>query len=504
LTSRYRVFPFINPDELRETLHSKLVTIPRQLDITRTLQSQTPRIQPTFLIALLPISNYQSTFHKHPEPYFFLTCITCTRYEDAERDCTSVLSLSKKNVKAYFRRAQARVALQKLGEAHNGACLTHLRLDILRVYLVSCRSTVGTQNRAEERRGQGRTRACRRAHLEQEGKDSTFPGSYFSPTSQQVQRTVPVDVPAPPLASSTSSTTAPPKRRRVPITIVDSDAPTNAEPTNDLLKPISSRLLSTSPDPKPAAAAEPGPTPKPEPASFKEAKQVRDEKKAGRVGGGIFRVSGNDTFFKTREVPAPKDPAHPPVPLSATRGSASASASSVRPSPPTTRPALVPPRTLFEFTRSWDGIPATDTASRWSLLNVRPPRLLLHKKPDARRPSLLRPSRPSSVPRSNRRSSHRLSPYLQKPLRPRKLATFYVRWRGYRGSRRSYGFLARRNAARRVLCGKLSSVTHRMQMRPRLHVHGASQNINTPFRGDVKIKWHITLQSRATTFFYII
>jgi len=46
-----------------------------------------------------------------------------TRNEDAERDCTTVLGLSNnKNVKALFRRAQARVALQKFGEAHNGAC----------------------------------------------------------------------------------------------------------------------------------------------------------------------------------------------------------------------------------------------------------------------------------------------------------------------------------------------------------------------------------------------
>ena len=49
--------------------------------------------------------------------------IARTRNEDAERDCTTVLNLSKKNVKAFFRRAQARVALQKLGEAHNGASL---------------------------------------------------------------------------------------------------------------------------------------------------------------------------------------------------------------------------------------------------------------------------------------------------------------------------------------------------------------------------------------------
>ncbi|KDN41707.1 hypothetical protein RSAG8_07238, partial [Rhizoctonia solani AG-8 WAC10335] len=37
--------------------------------------------------------------------------------EDAERDCTTVLKLQSKNVKALFRRAQARVALGKLPEA---------------------------------------------------------------------------------------------------------------------------------------------------------------------------------------------------------------------------------------------------------------------------------------------------------------------------------------------------------------------------------------------------
>ena len=176
---------------------------------------------------------------------------------------------------------------------------------------------------------------------------------------------MPAEIAVPSLASSTSSATAPPKRRRVPITIVDSDA--SAEPTNDLLSPISSRLIS-----KPADA-EAGTTPKPELASsFKEAKQVREEKKAGRVGGGIFRVSGNDTVLKTRQLHASKDPAHPPAPapapapVTAMRSSGSGS----------TSVSSAPPRTLFEFTRAWDSIPASDTASRWTLLNVRYPHLI--------------------------------------------------------------------------------------------------------------------------------
>jgi hypothetical protein len=42
------------------------------------------------------------------------------RNEDAERDCTRALTLNKNNVKALFRRAQARTELQKLSEAHQG------------------------------------------------------------------------------------------------------------------------------------------------------------------------------------------------------------------------------------------------------------------------------------------------------------------------------------------------------------------------------------------------
>lgn len=42
------------------------------------------------------------------------------RNEDAERDCDTVLRIDRKNVKGYFRRGQARVALQKLREAEAG------------------------------------------------------------------------------------------------------------------------------------------------------------------------------------------------------------------------------------------------------------------------------------------------------------------------------------------------------------------------------------------------
>jgi RNA polymerase II-associated protein 3 len=42
------------------------------------------------------------------------------RNADAERDCTTVLVLSAFNVKALFRRGQARVGMGKLDEARQG------------------------------------------------------------------------------------------------------------------------------------------------------------------------------------------------------------------------------------------------------------------------------------------------------------------------------------------------------------------------------------------------
>jgi tetratricopeptide (TPR) repeat protein len=42
------------------------------------------------------------------------------RNEDAERDCTTVVTLHASNVKGLFRRAQARTALNKLSDAQKG------------------------------------------------------------------------------------------------------------------------------------------------------------------------------------------------------------------------------------------------------------------------------------------------------------------------------------------------------------------------------------------------
>ncbi|KAF8204337.1 hypothetical protein K438DRAFT_2014989 [Mycena galopus ATCC 62051] len=309
--------------------------------------------------------------------------------EDAERDCSTVLTLSKGNTKALFRRAQARVGLEKLSEAHE---------DLKE----AAKLEPANQSVKQE--------LSKVAELIQKA------------SAAKKSKTVPTDV------------SLTPKRRRIPITIVETDgrrstptpvdapkAPstpstvpkpatkTNAPEASDLMKPVSSRPLnaSSSSDTKPSTTAAPPPKPAaqpiPKPSSFKDAKSARDSSKPSRVGGGIFRATGESTIF-TREgkqpAPAKQDAAAPtaeqvvkPTPPPAKEAA---------PSPP---PAPVPvpklsppvpaqnsvsaiaqksvaspsantksPMTLFDFTRAWEGV--SDPAARFALFSQIPPTAL--------------------------------------------------------------------------------------------------------------------------------
>jgi len=72
------------------------------------------------------------------------------RYEDAERDCTTVIGLDASNVKALFRRGQARVGTGNFLEAQNGifkdcsydvSFLTMVAFKISLMYYVSIQPT---------------------------------------------------------------------------------------------------------------------------------------------------------------------------------------------------------------------------------------------------------------------------------------------------------------------------------------------------------------------------
>ncbi|KAG8713712.1 hypothetical protein FRC11_011317 [Ceratobasidium sp. 423] len=114
--------------------------------------------------------------------------------EDAERDCTTVLKLQANNVKALFRRAQARVALGKLPEA---------RADLV----AAAKAEPGNAAvRTEFTKVEGLIAEAAKKHLRAKAGKGT-------PIS------LPTRAPAPPEPSRS------PYRRRVPIAIVNDDTP---------------------------------------------------------------------------------------------------------------------------------------------------------------------------------------------------------------------------------------------------------------------------------------
>ncbi|KAJ7687450.1 hypothetical protein B0H17DRAFT_1070256 [Mycena rosella] len=302
--------------------------------------------------------------------------------EDAERDCSTVLTLSKGNVKALFRRAQARVAMGKLSEAQKDL-----------------------------------NEAAKLEPANQSVKQELTEVAELIQQAAKKSKIVPADVsPAP-------------KRRRIPITIVEADgrrttpasvdapsassapkiAPTPAPKTsaepNNLMNAVSSRPLNAgAPSTAPTSSITPAPVPPPtdsqpksKPSSFKDAKSARDSSKPSRVGGGIFRASGDHTIFPTREakpppttqessaakqepktgqVVAPPKQGLPPPPAPAPAPNSPAPAPvPAQPTAPknahTPATLLKSPMSLFDFTRAWEGTPAP--TERFALLSRIPP-----------------------------------------------------------------------------------------------------------------------------------
>ncbi|KAJ6486194.1 hypothetical protein C8R47DRAFT_1278683 [Mycena vitilis] len=316
--------------------------------------------------------------------------------EDAERDCSTVLALSKGNVKGLFRRAQARVAMGKLPEAQ---------------------ADLKEAAKLEPKNMSVKQELSKVAELIQQAAEA----------SARKSKATPVDV---------SSTKPSPKRRRVPITVVEPDGrrstpttaaasntPANSSTPQTATKPVPKTNTPETPDLKPvstrkldaSASAEPNPAspkpaaqPAPKPSSFKDAKSARDSTKPSRVGGGVFRASGESTIFATREVNARKsepaakqaappvktDASPPPPPKQEVSTPKPAPVVKQPTPPPPTAPAKIAPNppppalvqisaaatpsakikspmTLFDFTRAWESTP--DPATRFALLSQIPP-----------------------------------------------------------------------------------------------------------------------------------
>lgn len=252
--------------------------------------------------------------------------------EDAERDCTTVLKLSRNNVKALFRRGQARMGF---------GCLDKARADFVRA------SELEPSNQSVK---QELLEVDKLIQQQKQKHDSAN-------TSRPI--TIPPGV-VPAI-----------KRRRVPIEIHENvstpelkvkgaEKQPDGLGNNDLLQPISSRALPRNHEPslssvKPNQSTVP-PLPRQTTSarieSFKDAKQLRDTVKPSRVGGGIFRTSGNHTLF------ARDDEMSGAAPVT------------------TSLPAMVhstvqAPMTLFNFTKMWES--HIKNEDRWNILSGIPP-----------------------------------------------------------------------------------------------------------------------------------
>ncbi|KDQ11161.1 hypothetical protein BOTBODRAFT_35703 [Botryobasidium botryosum FD-172 SS1] len=268
--------------------------------------------------------------------------------EDAERDCNAVLKLSPGNVKALFRRAQARIGSGKLSEAETDL--------------------------SEALRREPKNSAV------QQELDKVKQLRSAKKTNRSSVNPSPSTLPTIPRAEVNSLQKPHPLRRRIPIEIVESSASITSTSSNtlsqsaDLLSAVSTRTLSPNANaptftssPAPVVAAAPAAH-----ASFKSAQEARAERK---IGGGIFRHSGSKDKPKSTKPEPSGDTTNTgtgttsPAPTPATNAVAPAiivPSAQIAPAY-----AVEPPSTLFEFNTRWNRLETP--SERWALLNSIPP-----------------------------------------------------------------------------------------------------------------------------------
>ncbi|KAF9074346.1 hypothetical protein BDP27DRAFT_1444204 [Rhodocollybia butyracea] len=183
--------------------------------------------------------------------------------EDAERDCTTVLTLNASNVKALFRRAQARRALDKLIDAQK---------DLEQATLLDP-SNEPVKNELN---------AVKDILWKKSTSDVVHP----------LRRRVPIQIIEPPNSHTTETSVSVPKSAKPKSSPSSLSSP--SPPASDPNTTQSSARAEALPA-KSSSSQEPS-------TSFQEAKRAREENstKVSRVGGGIFRASGKNTIFPER------------------------------------------------------------------------------------------------------------------------------------------------------------------------------------------------------------
>ncbi|KAF9457431.1 hypothetical protein BDZ94DRAFT_1273109 [Collybia nuda] len=197
---------------------------------------------------------------------------------------------------------------------------------------------------------------------------SELPDIATSDPTATKRRRVPIAIVDPP-------TSNPPNSHLTPLAINSISNPTSqilppAKPTTEILQPVSSRSLKSQPHvlsspPLPTAKLPPS-TKVDETRTFKGARRARENAKPSRVGGGIFRASGDSTIFPIRGEPPPKSNVTDPLPPT-TRIDTRANETEGM-SPSLANPIPRASMTLFEFSKSWRSTSVIH--DRWALITT--------------------------------------------------------------------------------------------------------------------------------------
>ncbi|KAG8847971.1 RNA polymerase II-associated protein 3 [Serendipita sp. 411] len=235
------------------------------------------------------------------------------KFQDAERDCGKVLLFDPKNIKALFRRGQARAGLGDYTKA---------LVDLDQVLSLEASNQVAKQEKARVQELLERSKLSKRA-----------------------ESRIPIDV----------STTVP-RRRRVPIDIVEDEilASQTSKPEEKPLSPSSNK--------KPLIEEI---SPSTNASTFKSFHQVKEERETRItriVGGGILKKDGSNmaTIFEPRAIVHASESTNSDV--------ASQPILSVAEQP------SKPPTNSFEFQRKWNS--TDDLYKKWLVLQSLSPETL--------------------------------------------------------------------------------------------------------------------------------
>ncbi|KAF8824644.1 hypothetical protein HHX47_DHR8000077 [Lentinula edodes] len=256
--------------------------------------------------------------------------------EDAERDCTTVLTLNTSNVKAFFRRAQARRGLEKLAEAQEDleqAISLDPSNQSVKTELSAIKDLLWKKAASEI------VHPMRRR----------VPIKIIESASDETQKAT---VSVKDSRSKISSSSTHPSEK----VITNHASPSHSIPTDPLAAPKSPEATATITPVPPS----PQDSLKPK-SSFQEAKRARNEKEGNisRVGGGIFRASGKNTIFTRSTTGGDKNEqdANPKDTKDAEGSPAPAWGADVHLGTATT--------TLFEFTRGWSRLSGSSVEEKF-------------------------------------------------------------------------------------------------------------------------------------------